>query len=441
MIHAYPKRHILAAIIVAGAITLALIFSPSSQVNAKRTSVPIQINSPNVSAKPVVKDSANLATKKETHHATERPPSWSTFTIKDGDTLSHLFSRAGFNDKVMYDVLGKSKKNKNLTNLFPGQEVSFLESKSGELVKIKLVRSPIESFIYSKSDNGVFKGKKQMREPEIHIAYASGQIESSLFLAGQHAGLSQSQIMELANIFGWDIDFILDIRSGDTFNLIYEELHLDGEKYRNGRILAANFSNQKRELSAVLYQRENGVSNYFTPDGKSMRKAFIRTPVDFARISSRFNLRRKHPILHKIRAHKGTDYAASRGTPIKATGDGKVIHASRKGGYGKTVIVQHGQKFTTLYAHMSKYAKGVRVGKRVKQGQTIGYIGSTGLASGPHLHYEFRVNGVHKNSLKVKLPHATPVPNKELNRFTDQTSTYLAQLETFNRNTQLAANP
>jgi len=171
-----------------------------------------------------------------------------------------------------------------------------------------------------------------------------------------------------------------------------------------------------------------------------MRKAFLRTPVDFARISSHFNLRRKHPVLHKIRAHKGTDYAASRGTPIKASGDGKIIYAGRKGGYGNTVVIQHGQKFTTLYAHMHKYAKGIRSGKRVKQGQVIGYVGSTGLASGPHLHYEFRVNGVHKNPVKVKLPQANPVPKKELEDFKSQTSGLIAQLYTFRDSYQVALN-
>ena len=190
-------------------------------------------------------------------------------------------------------------------------------------------------------------------------------------------------IMELANIFGWDIDFILDIRNGDTFNLVYEELYLNGEKLSTGKIVAATFNNQGRELKAVLYKDKAGNNNYFTPDGHSMRKAFLRSPIDFARISSHFNLRRKHPVLHTIRAHKGTDYAAARGTPIKATGDGKVVHSARKGGYGKTVIIQHGQKFSTLYAHMTKYAKGVRRGAKVKQGQIIGYVGSCLLYTSP----------------------------------------------------------
>ena len=442
MIHAFPKKHMIAASLTGAAMTLVLALSPSGNVNATRTSVPIELATQALSSSDsirAIEDSkAKLAAATQTLVKREN---WQTFDIKSGNTLSTLFANAGYNDKIMYSVLNATKGAKQLASIYPGEQISFLNDQNEELSQIKLTRSPLKSIVFKKDSNNTYIKEVVTRTPDIHIAYGEGTIESSLFLAGQKAGLSQAQIMELANIFGWDIDFILDIRSGDRFNFVYEELFLDGEKYKNGKILAANFHNRGRELSAVLYEQKNGVSNYFTPDGKSMRKAFLRTPVDFARISSHFNLRRKHPVLHKIRAHKGTDYAAITGTPIKATGDGKVVHAARKGGYGKSVILQHGQKFTTLYAHMSKYAKGVKVGKRVKQGQIIGYIGSTGLASGPHLHYEFRVNGVHKNSLKVKLPHANPIPKKELARFKEQTRTHLAQLETFTDNYQVASNP
>lgn len=449
MIHPYPKTHILAASFIGVVLTLVLTLSPSSHVNATRTSTPIELDSshPTLLSELNQLDKQTLSTASSTltpdQIETPTPKvieNWQSISVKDGHSLSSIFSLAGFNDKIMYSVLGNKKQNKSLSQIFPGETISFLQNENDELSKIKLTRSPLKSILYTKAENGTFISETITRNPEIHTSYREGEIESSLFLAGQAAGLTQKQIMELANIFGWDIDFILDIRSGDKFSLIYEELYLDGEKYKNGKILAAKFSNQGRELEAVLYRAEDGSSNYFTPNGNSMRKAFIRTPVDFARISSHFNLRRKHPVLHKIRAHKGTDYAAARGTPIKATGDGKVIHKGRKGGYGKAVIIQHGQKFTTLYAHMSKYARGVANGKRVKQGQIIGYIGSTGLASGPHLHYEFRVNGVHKNSLKVKLPHAKPIPKNQLAHFKEQTHSYLAQLSTFSDSYQLASN-
>ncbi len=433
-----------AAISIGILLTLILVFSPSTPVSASRTTITLDLQQEEPSLSELVRHAqettaTEAAVPRETVTATPTE-NWQTFEIRSGDTLSTLFAKAGFNDKVMYEVLGSNLKKHELTRIFPGETLGFLKEETGSLAKVKLQRSPLEYFVFEKSPEGDYQSEKFTRTPDVHIAYGEGVIESSLFLAGQKAGLTQTQIMELANIFGWDIDFVLDIREGDGFSLIYEELYLDGEKYKNGRILAASFTNQGRQLDAVLYEQDNGLSHYFTPDGNSMRKAFLRTPVDFARISSHFNLKRKHPILHKIRAHRGTDYAASRGTPIKAAGDGKVIHAARKGGYGKTVIIQHGQSITTLYAHMHRYAKGIKKGARVKQGQVIGYIGSTGLASGPHLHYEFRVNGVHKNPVKVKLPQAQPIPKKQLADFREKTGVYLAQLETFRDSYQLAAN-
>ncbi|MDX1453586.1 MAG: peptidoglycan DD-metalloendopeptidase family protein [Oleiphilaceae bacterium] len=412
-------------------------------MNATRTTIPLELNEnvPELADEIKMVNQSNEATIATAHSPEPKQEDhWQHFTIKSGDTLSNLFQRAGYNDKIMYQVLGNNARKHELTRLFPGEELSFSTNENGKLLKIKLQRNPLEHYEFVRADDDSFSEQKHTREPDVHIAYAEGVIDSSLFLAGQKAGLTQAQIMELANIFGWDIDFVLDIREGDSFNLIYEELYLDGDKYKNGRILAATFTNQGRQIDAVLYEQENGFSHYFTPDGNSMRKAFLRTPVDFARISSHFNLKRKHPILHKIRAHKGTDYAAARGTPIKAAGDGKVIHAARKGGYGKTVIIQHGQAITTLYAHMSKYAKGIRKGARVKQGQVIGYIGSTGLASGPHLHYEFRVNGVHKNPVRVKLPQAQPIPKQQLADFKKKTGVFLSQLQTFRESYQLASS-
>ena len=423
----------LAAGTVGALLTLVLLISPSSKVNANRsTTVQLEISdTPSSSFAEISKEIA-----------VETPPveNWHTFTVREGDTLSKLFAQAGYNDTTMYAVLGSGNKNKELTRIYPGETIAFLNDDSDTLSRIRLDRSPIESVFLDREDSGSFKTQVVTREPEVELDYKEGVIESSLFLAGQKAGMSQSQIMELANIFGWDVDFALDIRKGDEFSLIYEKLYIDGEKYKDGKILAANFSNGGRKYEAVLYTDSNGVSNYFTPSGESMRKAFLRTPVDFARISSHFNLKRKHPVLHKIRAHKGTDYAASTGTPIKATGDGKVIHAGRKGGYGNAVVIQHGQKITTLYAHMSKFARNVKAGARVKQGQIIGYVGSTGLASGPHLHYEFLVNGVHKNPVRVKLPHAKPIPSSELEQFALQTKPLLAQLQTLQESYQFAFN-
>jgi murein DD-endopeptidase MepM/ murein hydrolase activator NlpD len=234
------------------------------------------------------------------------------------------------------------------------------------------------------------------------------------------------------------VDFVLDIRENDEFVVLYEELWQDGSRVKDGEILAAEFVNQGETLRAIRYTDSEGRSDYFSPEGNSMRKAFIRAPVDFTRISSNFNPNRKHPILNKIRAHKGVDYAAPNGTPIKAAGDGKVIFAGRKNGYGNCIILQHGGNITTLYAHMSKFSKDGRVGKRVVQGQVVGYVGATGLATAPHLHYEYRVNGVHRNPRTVKLPQANPVAAKYREDFLAEADAMMSQLDMV-RQTRLAA--
>jgi murein DD-endopeptidase MepM/ murein hydrolase activator NlpD len=275
--------------------------------------------------------------------------------------------------------------------------------------------------------------------PERREVSASGIIDSSLFVAGQKAGLSDNLTMELAGIFAWDVDFALDIRKGDQFTVLYEEQYLDGENIGRGDILAAEFVNHGKRYRAIRYTDAGGKTDYYSLDGKSMRKTFLRTPVEFSRISSRFSLGRKHPILNRIRAHKGVDYAASRGTPIKATGNGKIVHRGKKGGYGKTIIIQHGSKYSTLYAHMSKYRGGLKTGSRVRQGQTIGYIGSSGLATGPHLHYEFRVNGAHRDPLKVKLPGADPLNKKYMADFNTRADSLIAQIDRV-RDVRLASN-
>jgi len=244
--------------------------------------------------------------------------------------------------------------------------------------------------------------------------------------------------MEMAGIFGWDIDFALDIRQDDKFSILYEEEFIDGKKYQNGNILAAEFTNQGKTFKAIRFTDKSGRTSYYTPEGRSMKKTFLRSPVDFRRISSRFG-KRKHPILKKRRLHKGVDYAARRGTPVQSSGDGKVIFKGRKGGYGRVVIVQHGSRYQTLYAHLNGFKRGLRVGKYVKQGQTIGFVGSSGRATGPHLHYEFRVNGTHRNPLTVKLPSSAPIKSAYKNDFMAYADRVLSQLNT-HKPTQIALN-
>jgi len=245
--------------------------------------------------------------------------------------------------------------------------------------------------------------------------------------------------MQLVSIYGWDIDFALDIREGDSFTVIYEEQYKDGVKVADGPIIAAEFINRNTPLRAVRYEHEDGRTDYYADNGDAMRKAFLRTPVNFTRISSRFNLKRKHPILNKIRAHKGVDYAAQTGTHIKATGDGTVAYAGKKGGYGRTIILKHGGKYSTVYAHLYRYARGIRTGKRVKQGQIIGYVGRSGLATGSHLHYEFRVNGVHRNPLTIKLPKVESIDKEAFPEFRRKITPMVAELDRLTGNSVLAA--
>ncbi|MAL99985.1 MAG: peptidase M23 [Alteromonadaceae bacterium] len=363
------------------------------------------------------------------------PPelSWKTFTVKAGDTLSTIFRKAGFNDALMYKVIqGEGKK---LARLFKGDEIRFGTTK-GELQEIVLVKSRTENLRTRLTDGG-FVTEKEVRAPDVELRFAAGTIENSLFIAGKKAGLDSSTTMEMAAIFGWDIDFVYDIRKGDKFDVLYEKQYLDGEEIGNGRVLAANFVNQGRKITAILYTDETGKSAYYTPDGKSVQKAFLRAPID-ARISSSFNLQRRHPVLNVVRPHQGTDYAAATGSPIMAAGDGRVRFAGWKGGYGRTIVLQHGDGITTLYAHLSKLGKGIANGKTVKQGQTIGYVGSSGMVTGPHLHYEFRLNGSPRNSRTVKLPDAAPVPKQEVAKFKAYANRLVARLDTQSADTQLA---
>lgn len=363
--------------------------------------------------------------------------SWHSETVKSGDNLSKIFRRAGLNDADIYELISTCKDAKVLRKIFPGQTLAF-HIENEELIELRYQADQLTSQHYSR-DSKKFIAEEKIRKPELRPSYHEGTINSSLFLAGQNAGLSDALIMRMATIFGWDVDFVLDIRQGDSFKVLYDEKYLDGKHIGNGPILAAEFTNKDKTFKAVRYTHKDGSGQYYTPTGYSMRKAFLRTPVDFARISSHFNLRRKHPVLNRIRAHKGTDYAAPRGTPIRAAGDGKIVHAGRKGGYGKAVILKHGGAYKTLYAHMTKYGKGIKNGKRVKQGQIIGYVGSTGLATGPHLHYEFHVNGRVRNPVTVKLPKAQSIIKSERERFMEQTKIHVAQMGDMQAQRQLAS--
>ncbi|MEW8629558.1 MAG: peptidoglycan DD-metalloendopeptidase family protein [Candidatus Thiodiazotropha sp.] len=355
-----------------------------------------------------------------------------TYEIKNGDSLASIFKKHGLSANLLHRIVHSSDTAKKLTAIRPGEMLYLDLDEDQNLFGLRLQHSKIDSLEITAVEDG-FKAAELSREVEVRTNHVSGTIENSFYLAAKEAGLSEQLIMKMAGIFGWDIDFALEIRSGDRFSVIFQEDYLDGEKLRDGAILAAEFVNKGRSYRALLYTDDAGRSDYYSPDGRSMRKAFLRAPVDFRRISSRFTRERYHPVLGKKRPHRGVDYAAKTGTPIKAAGDGKIIHRGKKGGYGKTVIIKHGQTYTTLYAHLSRYNKKARKGNKVKQGQVIGYVGKTGLATGPHLHYEFRVNGVYRNPLTVKLPAAKPIAKKYREDFELKIQPLLSKLDLINR--------
>lgn len=363
-------------------------------------------------------------------------PQWKEFTVQNGDNLSILFKRAGLNDRSIYELFSDAKEAKDLRSIRAGQKMAFLVE-NGQLQGLTYTINQLDSLTFTREAKG-FTGKEVALKPDIKYAFRQASIDSSLYMAGKRAGMPSNLTMELANIFGWDIDFALDIKKGDSFKVMYEEQFLEGKRIGTGKIMAAEFTNGGKTFQAVRYTAKDGSSNYYTPDGRGMHKAFLRTPIEFARISSHFNLARKHPVLHIIRAHKGTDYAAARGTPIRATGNGKISFAGRKGGYGNCIVIQHGQGIETLYGHMNAFAKGMKAGSRISQGDVIGYVGSTGLASGPHLHYEFHLNGQVRNPVTVPLPKSIGIEKAELARFNETTRPLIAKLDQYKSSTRLA---
>lgn len=356
-------------------------------------------------------------------------PEWQVQTVRSGGNLATVFKRAGLSARDVHEVVNAGDPAGQLTRVFPGDEVYLQKSADNRLLGLRYAMSPSRTLHLRRDADGDWAPYVKTVELERRTAQAEGRIESSLYNAGIEAGLSDAQIMELAGIFGWDVDFALDLRSNDSFVVIYETLHRDGQKVGNGDILAAEFVNRGERFRALRYETPAGESNYYTPDGHSMRKAFLRTPTDFTRVSSDFNPDRVHPVYGTKRPHRGTDYAAPPGTPIKAAGDGKIIERGRKGGYGNTIVLKHGTRYTTLYGHMRGFANGHSVGDRIQQGEIIGYVGSTGVSTGPHLHYEFRVDGTHRNPRTVDLPEAEPIAEQYRDDFERKTSELVARLD------------
>lgn len=372
----------------------------------------------------------------------EPPPKadWTEVKIRRGDTLSLAFERHGLSYRDSLAIAHLEGHGERFTRgLKAGDAMRVLADDAGRVLAVDYPLDAIRTLeIRAAEDGEGYRAETVAADVERRAAYAVGSIDTSFYVDALEAGLSDKLVMNLAYIFGWDIDFVYDIRAGDRFVVIYDELYRDGDKIGDGRILAAEFVNRDRKLRALRYTDENGDGAYYTPEGDAMKKAFLRTPLDQFRISSHFNLRRKHPVLNRIRAHQGTDYAAPTGTPIKATGSGRIAFRGRNGGYGNMIEIKHNSRHTTRYAHMSRFASGLGTGNRVRQGQIIGYVGMSGLATGPHLHYEFRVYGAPRNPQTVELPKADPLPKKYLADFRSETAPLLAQIESLGR-TQVAS--
>lgn len=364
---------------------------------------------------------------------------WQNVEVRSGDNLSAIFKKVGLSDQDLFRVLNSSEEAKILDRLYPGYQLDFMIPEQGQLEQLRVLKSPLEGYLFKRNESG-YAVETILKEAQLRPSFKVGTIADSLFMAGQKENIPAVHIMEMANIFGGVIDFILDPRAGDQFSILYEEQYLDGEFIGNGEILATQFTNAGKTYTAVRYIDEEGEVGYYNPEGESMRKAFLRNPLDVFRISSNFNPRRRHPILNTIRAHKGTDYAAPTGTPVRATSDGRVTWAARNGSFGNLIVVKHDGGFETKYAHLSRYA--VRKGDRVRQGEVIGYVGATGGATGPHLHYEFLMSGVHQNPRTVhdKLPKAESIEPAEMDRFRSQTAELLKQFSNLNNSLYLSIN-
>jgi murein DD-endopeptidase MepM/ murein hydrolase activator NlpD len=422
---------VLAVLIVAGATipTWALAIRDFDHAPHTTLAIPLPALSPEDSALSAVIDTANSGPPVD-------DPAWQVVTVKSGQTLGDIFQQQNFSATDLARLLDAPGNSSCLRNIRPGDEFAFLRNADGGLRAIRFDRDERTRVVASFASGGI-RQTELARHVERRTHVAHGVINSSLFGAGEEAGMSDAMILQLANAFGYDIDFAQDLRQGDSFTVIYDDVYREGERLRDGDILAATFVNKGKRYSAFRFTNSVGETSYYSAEGRPLKKTFLRTPLDFSRITSYFSVARRHPILGTMRAHQGVDYAAPQGTPIRAAGDGKIAFRGWQPGYGNVVIVQHNAHMTTLYGHMSRLGN-VFVGQHVGQGATIGYVGMTGLATGPHLHYEFRVDGQHRNPLTVTTLPPEPLPGVELARFRTQTQPIMARLNKLEA-TQLAA--
>lgn len=356
---------------------------------------------------------------------------WLTTQVRKGDSLSHIFNRNALAVSDAYR-LTRLVAAKPLLKIKPQQEIKIKKDQAGKLALLQYQLNVFDTLTVQVIDDG-FVVELIKREAEIRLNNAIATIQHNLLGAAKKSRVSMNTMYNFIALFGWQVDFTMDLRAGDQFSIIYEALYLDNKKVGDGEIIAAELVVSGKILRAIRHIDEDGFTNYYAPDGDGIKGTFLRTPLKFGHVTSNFSRNRLHPIKKIWRAHKGVDYGAPRGTSVLTTGDGKISLVGRNGGYGKTIIIRHGGKYETVYAHLSGYAKGMVPGVRVKQGQIIGYVGSTGLATGSHLHYELRINGVHKNPTTVALPKSDPIAEKYRTQFEQTARVWIADLEHLNR--------
>lgn len=426
---AYPKTHLKIALALACSLLVVITALPARE-KPEMASIPVSLSIQPEERQPVVAPPLVMHTSIGEDEPAQHTTRHSSVVIKHGDSLSAIFNRAGLAASELQRVMVLGKPVAVLKKIIPGKTLLFEIDQDDQLLSLSYEENPLKHLVVTRAGDS-FKAYWQEAAAETIVSFGTAaitQAHPSLYQAGKAAGLSDALIMKLSYVFQWDISFALDLRQGDTFNLLFEDIYVDGEKVKEGEILAAQVVNMGKTYTALRYVDESGQGNYFTPEGSSLRKAFLRDPVHFSHVSSSFNMKRLHPIHNRVMPHRGIDYAANRGTPVLAAGDGKVTNARQNNASGRYIVIQHGQQYTTKYLHLNGFAKGIRAGSSVKQGQVIGYVGDTGWATAPHLHYEFLVNDVHRNPQTVALPHAQPIKKQELARFQMATQTMLARL-------------
>lgn len=358
------------------------------------------------------------------------PPTFITKNVKvaSGDSLSTVFARAGLGYQDVDRLMALGDSVAPLKTLHPGDEFSFQLSPNQDFMGLTYQIAPNKSLSVNRDEHDHLSAKEIVLPMETRLTTAEGTIDSSLYQSAIETGLSANIVMQLADIFGWKINFLKDVQNGDHFRIVYEERFLNGKHVDTGRVMAAQFTNSGKTFQAIRYTDPDGKTGYYEPDGASLERGFLRYPVEFSRISSRFNMHRMHPLYHKIRAHKGVDFAAPTGTPIHAAGSGRIEFIGWQHGYGKVIKIKHDGGYETVYGHMSRFNTRIKNGTRVDMGETIGYVGMTGAATGPHLHYEFHVNGVYTDPLAAKLPEANPIPSRYRKDFLAQTQPLINQI-------------